>query len=110
MKSTENTTAQPQQLSREEFTRTLIREALRPYISRGLLDQNLLPAPNLSDREKALLARDIATYLHMRKYRDIFEKYWGVKGIGCKASRTMKVQHLSVFNKTLKDIKRAFKS
>ncbi|MCQ2275203.1 MAG: hypothetical protein MJZ86_10460 [Bacteroidales bacterium] len=80
-------------------------EVLRPYIDAGMLDENLMPADELSRGETAVLAHDIAERLGLQRFWPIFEQRWGIKYLSSDYNHFTKTAKFVEFQRRLNKIK-----
>lgn len=80
-------------------------ELLRPYIDAGMLDENLMPADELSRGETAVLAHDIAERLGLQRFWPIFEQRWGIKYLSSDYNHFTKTAKFVEFQRRLNKIK-----
>lgn len=80
-------------------------EVLRPYIDAGMLDENLMPANELSRGETAVLAHDIAERLGLQRFWPIFEQRWGIKYLSSDYNHFTKTAKFVEFQRRLNKIK-----
>ena len=76
---------------------------LRPYIEKGLLNEDLQPV-GLSRAERAVLAHDIADRFEIKNVWKVFESAWGMKAMRSDYDKAMKQKKIGAFLSALNDI------
>ena len=102
--STDNST-NPTQVNNTIATDPLSATALKGFIEAGLLDQNLMPNPELSNGEKGAIAYNIAQRLNLENFWPKFEQMWNTKYLGSAYSRFLTTKKYIAFQKRLNSIK-----